>query len=112
MKQKSFDAVNINIQNDIKQANNKKINEIYKKLRELLKEFDKDSMFKNAKDLVKRAVLFPDKRNLCLAILNDLFDSKDSLSEEQKQKLLKKLNELSDIHRTLGEDIIRFLGLM
>lgn len=112
MKQKSFDAVGINIQNDIKQANNKKISEIYKKLKELLKEFDKDSVFKNAKDLIKRALLFADKRRLCLLILQDIFDSKDSLSDDQKQRLLKKLNEIADIHRTLGEDIIRFLGLM
>ena len=112
MKQKSFDAVSINIQNDINQANNKKINEIYKKLKELLREFDNDTLFKNAKDLVKRTIIFVDRRKLCLEILNDIFDSKDSLSEEQKQKLLKKLNEISDIYRTLGEDIIRFLGLM
>ena len=112
MKQKSFDAVNINIQDDINRASNKEIGEIYKGLKELLKEFDKDSIFKNAKDLIKRAIIFIDKRKICLLILQDIFDSMDKLTTEQRNRLLKKLNHISDIHRTLGEDIIRFLGFV
>ena len=110
MKPKTYEAVNINIQNDIKQANYKKICEIYNKLKELLKDFDNDPILKDAKDFVKR--LFVDKRNGCLLILEDIFESKDKLTENQKKILLKRLNEISDIHRTLGEDALRFLGLM
>lgn len=108
--QKSFEAVNINIQNDIKRANKKELNEIYNVLKQLLSDFDNDTFFKNAKDYLKK--LFSDKRKACLFILNDLFDSKDSLNQQQKDSLLIKLNKLSDIHRGFIEDAIRFLGLM
>ena len=80
---KSFEAVDINIQNDIKHASNKKINEIYNELKQALKLFDKDPFFKNAKDYFKR--LFADKRRACLLFLNDLYDSKDKLTDEQRE---------------------------
>lgn len=107
---KSFEAVDINIQNDIKHASNKKINEIYNELKQALKLFDKDPFFKNAKDYFKG--LFANKRRACLLFLNDLYDSKDKLTDEQREQLRQRLNKIADIYRTLGEDIIRFLGYM
>lgn len=107
---KTFEAVDINIQKDIKQANNKKINEIYKELKAALKIFDKDPFFNDVKDYCKR--LLVDRRKACLFILNDLYDSKDRLSDEQREQLRQRLNKIADIYRTLGEDIIRFLGYM
>ena len=107
---KSFEAVDINIQNDIKRSNNKKINAIYNELKQALKLFDKDPFFKDVKDYFKR--LFVDKRTACLLFLNDLYDSKDRLTDEQKEQLRLRLNKIADIYRTLGEDIIRFLGYM
>ena len=107
---KDFKAVDINIRNDLKRATNKEIDKIYKELKALLSIFDRDSFFKNSFDYFRR--IFCDKRRACLLFLNDLFDSKDKLTNEERNMLLQKLNIICDIHRSLGEDILRFLGFM
>lgn len=107
---KDFKAVNINIRNDLKRATNKEVDRIYKELKSLLSNFDRDSFFKNSIDYFRR--FFCDKRHACLLFLNDLFDSKDKLTNNEKELLLQKLNIICDIHRSLGEDILRFLGFM
>lgn len=110
MKDKSFDALKENISEDLKQASKKEIDEIYKNLELCLKKFDKDKTLKNIKDFFVK--LFKSKKDKCILLINDIVDSRDKLSPEEKEELRKCFLNISNIHRTFLEDIQALFGAL
>lgn len=107
---KDLDFLIQNIKEDIKKASDKQIDSIYETLKKALDKFDRDSYFKNFLDSIKR--LFKTKRQKCLLLINDICDSKHKLNENEKELLRKELLDISNIHRTLIENIISLLGAL
>lgn len=103
MKDASFEATKKNIIDDINSCSTKELNKIYQSLKTILKEFDKDSFFKDSKDFFK--FFFKDKKSKCLFFIEDICDSRDRLSAEMKEKLRKEFLKVSNIHRTFLENI-------
>ena len=50
------------------------------------------------------------KRSKCIQFVDDIFDSKNRLLKEEKDRLRKALLDISNIHRTFIENIIALLG--
>lgn len=105
---KSIEEIKKNLVKDIKDANSSEIDKIYNTLKEILSSFDRDGLLKNLCDFCKG--ILKTKRNKCLQFVNDIFDSKDKLSQDEKEKLRKALLDVSNIHRNFIENIIALLG--
>lgn len=111
MKETDFDSLKTNILKDIDQATKSNIEDIYKALVTTLKKYDRDSPLKNAKDYI--ILLFKgDKRAKCKYIISDIVDSKDSLSNEEKEALRKSFLDISNIHRTFLENVQALLDAL
>lgn len=109
---KEFDTESLvaNITEDLKKAKSSDIDKIYEALKKALVKFDKDTNIKNLLDSLKG--LFKSKREKCILFLKDLMDSKDKLTNEKKESLRKELLDISNIHRTLLENIRSLLGAL
>lgn len=107
---KDLNYLKENIKNDIKQASNKQIDVIYEALKTALKKFDRDELRKNIVDFFK--LIFATKRQKCLLFLEDITDSEYKLTDVEKELLRKELLDISNIHRTLIENIISLLGAL
>lgn len=105
---KTIEEIKENLQQDIDKASSKELDKIYSSLKDVLKSFDRDSSLKNIYDCFKS--IFKTKKTKCLQFVNDIFDSKDKLTKEEKDKLRKALLDISNIHRTFIENIIALLG--
>ena len=105
---KTIEEIKSNLHQDINNANSKEIDKIYFALKDVLKKFDRDSLVKNLGDFFKG--FLKSKRSKCIQFVNDIFDSKDRLSKEEKDGLRKALLDISNIHRTFIENIIELLG--
>jgi len=99
-----------NIIVDIEQANKNDIDQIYNALNKALHQFDKDSFAKNLIDSIKK--IFSTKRKKCKLIIIDIIESKDKLTAKEKQLLRNHLLDISNIHRTLIENIISILDAL
>lgn len=104
MKNTNLDSLVENIKKDISSCSQKELGQIYKAIKNALKKFDRDSILKNAKDFIKS--LFKNKRQKCLLFVEDIVDSKDKLTDEEKESLRKTFLDTSNIHRTFIENII------
>lgn len=105
---KTIQEIKENLQQDINKASSKELEKIYSSLKDVLKTFDRDSSLKNLCDFFKN--IFKTKKAKCIQFVNDIFDSKDKLTKEEKDKLRKALLDISNIHRTFIENIIALLG--
>lgn len=105
---KSIDEIKENLYKDIEKATSREIEKIYSALKEVLKEFDKDSNLKNLYDFFKS--IFKTKKAKCLQFVTDIFDSKEKLTVDESERLRKALLDISKIHRTIIENIIALLG--
>lgn len=104
---KSIEEIKNNLKEDIQKANDKEINLIFKELKKMLCNYDRDSLLKNISDIFNS--LFKSKRKKCELFLNDLFDSLDKLNTDEIEKFRKDLLSTSNIHRTFLEDLIALL---
>lgn len=111
MKAMDFESLKNNIIKDIDQATKSNVDEIYKALVASLKKYDRDGIFKNAKDHFLLLIKF-DKKAKCKFIIADIIDSKDALSSEEKEGLRKNFLEISNIYRTLLENIQALLDAL
>jgi len=111
MKSTDLESLKNNLLTDIDQATKSNIEDIYKALITSLNKYDKDGLLKNVKDHV---ILFftPDKRAKCKYIITDIIDSKESLSTDEKESLRKNFLDISNIHRTLLENIQALLDAL
>ena len=105
---KTIEEIKDNLQQDIDRATSKELEGIYTSLKDVLKNFDRDSSLKNLCDFFKN--IFKTKKAKCHQFVNDIFDSKDKLTQEEKNKLRKALLDVSNIHRIFIENIIALLG--
>ena len=105
---KTIEEIKANLYQDIDKANSKELEKIYSSLKNVLKTFDRDSSFKNLCDFFKSII--KTKKAKCLQFINDIYDSKDKLTNNEKNKLRKALLDISNIHRTFIENIISLLG--
>lgn len=105
---KSIEEIKENLYQDIDKATAKELEKIYSSLKDVLSNFDRDSSLKNLCDFFKS--IFKTKKAKCLQFINDIFDSKDKLTQEERDKLRKALLDISNIHRTFIENIIALLG--
>ena len=110
MKDTSLNALKDNILKDTESCSSKELNNIYNALKKTLKEFDRDSFFKNCIDFFKS--IFKTKKQKCIFFINDIVDSKDKLTNEEKEKLRKSFLDISNIHRTFIENIIALFGAL
>ena len=110
MKKTDEDSLIENISEDLKTANSKDVDKIYSALKDALKKFDRDSQFKDLIDFLKS--IFKTKREKCTLIINDLLESKNKLTNEEKEILRLHLLDISNIHRTLLEDIRALLSAL
>lgn len=110
MKDTSLNALKDNIIKDIESCSSKELNNIYDALKKTLKEFDRDSFFKNCKDFFKS--IFKTKKQKCIYFIDDIVDSKDKLTDDEKEKLRKSFLDISNIHRTFIENIIALFGAL
>ena len=110
MKQKNLETLKNNIIKDLNSCSSKTLDLIYKKLSIVLKKFDNDGVFKECKDFFKR--LFKNKKEKCLHFIEDLSDSQDKLTDDEKEKLRKELLEISNIYRTFWENFLALLEAM
>lgn len=104
MKDTSTEALVNNIKKDISSCSKKELNSIYDAIKSALKKFDRDNIFKNTRDFMKS--LLKNKKQRCLAFIEDIIDSKGKLNPEEKEDLRKTFLDISNIHRTFVEDII------
>lgn len=107
---KSIDEIRENICQDIKDASSKEIDQIYNSLKKVSKKFDRDSAIKNLFDGLRG--IFRSKKDMCLLFVNDIFDSAEKLSADEKNQLRKALLDISNIYRTVIENIIALLGAL
>lgn len=107
---KNLDELQQNIIEDIKNCPDRVVENVYKALKKALKQFDKDSFFKNLKDFFN--AIFKTRREKCLLILNDIMDSREKLTDKEKELLRKEFLEISNIYRSLIENIIALLGAL
>ena len=105
---KNVDELRENICQDIRDASYKEIDQIYNSLKDVSKKFDRDSILKNLFDGLRG--IFRSKKDRCLLFVNDIFDSAENLSADEKNQLRKALLDISNIHRTVIENIIALLG--
>lgn len=105
---KSLEELKNNINKDINQASSREIDEIYYSLKSVAKRFDRDSNLKNLFDVFK--IIFKTKRDKCISFVDDIFDSIGKLSTDEKNNLRKALLDISNIHRSIIENIIALLG--
>lgn len=102
-KEKDFDSLKENILKDIKEAKNREIDEIFKRMHSCLKRFDRDDIRKEILDFFKR--IFKGKREKCALFVEDICDSRDKLTENEKEILRKEFLDISNIHRTFLENL-------
>ena len=105
---KTMEKIKANLHQDIDKATTKELEKIYSSLKNVLETFHRDSSLKNLCDLFEN--IFRSKKAKCLQFVNDIYDSKDKLTNEEKDKLRKALLDISNIHRTFIENIISLLG--
>lgn len=104
MKNTNLDSLVENVKKDISSCSQKELDQIYKAIKNALKKFDRDNNFKNSRDFMKS--LFKTKRQKCLLFVEDIVDSKDKLTCEERESLRKTFLDISNIHRTFVEDLI------
>lgn len=104
MKNTDLDCLVENVKKDISSCSQKELDQIYKAIKNALKKFDRDKIFKNTKDFIKS--LFKTKKQKCLLFVEDIVDSKDKLTDEEKESLRKTFLDISNIHRTFIENLI------
>jgi hypothetical protein len=105
-----FETLKQNILKDIDEASGKDINDIYSALRKALAKFDRDSLLKNLFDLFLS--ILKTKRQKCKLLVNDIVDSRSKLSVSEKELLRKEFLDISNIHRTLIENIRALLDAL
>lgn len=105
-----FETLKQNIMKDIDDASGKDISEIYVALTKTLEKFDRDSCLKDIIDLFRS--IFKTKRQKCKLFVSDIVDSRDKLSNTEKEALRKEFLDISNIHRTLIEDIRALLDAL
>jgi hypothetical protein len=110
MKKYDTDSLVINIKEDIKNAKSGDIDKIYKAFKGALEQFDRDTNVKNLFDFFKG--FFKSRREKCILFINDLMDSKDKLTDKEKESLRKELLDISNIHRTLLENLQSLFGAL
>ena len=110
MKDTSFETLKNNIIEDINKCSNKELKKIYDAIRKALKEFDKDSFLKNCKDFFNN--ILKSKQQKCILFINDIVDSRDKLTAEEKEKLRIAFLDISNIHRTFIENLIALIGAL
>ena len=103
MKKTDFNSLIENIKEDLNKCNNKELEKIFSAIKLCLKSFDRDFIMKNVKDFFKS--FFKSKKDKCLFFIEDIVDSKDKLSCEEKECLRRNLLEISNIERTFLEDL-------
>ena len=105
---KTIEGIKQNILEDIRKTDNRKIEEIYASLKKTLNKFDRDFLGKNVKDFLR--AIFKTKRERCIQFVEDLFDSQSQLTSQEKNDLRRALLDISNIHRSIIENIIALLG--
>lgn len=106
-KAKDFDSLKENVLADINSCSSKELNKIYTALKKTVFEFDRDVFGKQIRDFFKS--VFKSKKDKCVFFVEDICDSKDKLSSEEKETLRKMFLDISNIHRTFLEDLIALL---
>lgn len=107
---KNLDWLITNIREDLKKASNREIKDIYNSLKKLLNKYDNDTFIKNIKDFLKKVL--KSKREKCSLFFEDIIEGIDSMSDKTKQELKKDLLDLSNIHRTIFEDLAALIGAL
>ncbi len=108
MKEKSYESLKKNLIDDLSNCSRKELDLIYKMLKECLKKFDRDGIFKNCRDFFK--LIFKNKKEKCLYFINDVEDSKDKLTDTEKEELRKYFLSISNVHRTFLENLQALFG--
>lgn len=104
MRDTSIDALVNNIKKDINSCSKKELDSIYNAIKIALKKFDRDNIFKNSIDFIKS--ILKNKKQKCIFFIEDIIDSKDKLTDKEKEDLRKVFLDISNIHRTFIEDIM------
>ena len=107
---KSIEEIKENIYQDIRSASSKEIDKIYCALKEVSTKFDRDSTLKNLFDVLKG--IFKSKKDKCLLFVDDIFDGAEKLTADEKNQLRRALLDVSNIHRSVIENIIALLGAL
>ena len=110
MKDKSFEALKENVIKDINECNTRQLNKIYKSLRKVLFQFDRDTIWKNVKDFFKS--VRKGKKEKCIFFIDDICDSSEKLTANEKEELRKQFLDISNIHRTFLEDLQALLNAL
>jgi hypothetical protein len=105
-----FDTLKKNILKDIDEASGNDINEIYSALSKAIAKFDRDSILKDFIDLFRS--ILKTKRQKCKLFINDIVDSSSKLTTNEKELLRLEFLDISNIHRTLLENIRSLLDAL
>lgn len=107
MKKTDFESLKSNIYEDLEKCSNRELKEIYSTMKECLKIFDRDELSKNIIDFFK--IVFKTKKEKCKYFIEDIVESKDKLTDAEKEQLRKMFLDISNIKRTFKENIISLL---
>lgn len=110
MSNTDFESLKTNILKDIDEAKSSDVSKIYSALVSALRKFDRDSALKNLFDFLTG--LLKTKRQKCKLIVSDIIDSRSKLTSDEKELLRKEFLDISNIHRTLLEDIRALLDAL
>jgi hypothetical protein len=110
MKNTDFENLKQNIFKDIDDASNKDINEIYSLLSKALDKFDRDSKLKDFFDLFHS--ILKTKRQKSKLFIHDIVESSSKLTSNEKELLRLEFLRISNIHRTLIENIRSLLDAL
>jgi hypothetical protein len=110
MKNTDFENLKQNIFKDIDDASNKDINEIYSLLSKALDKFDRDSKLKDFFDLFRS--ILKTKRQKSKLFIHDIVESSSKLTSNEKEILRLEFLRISNIHRTLIENIRSLLDAL
>lgn len=110
MVSKDFESLKENVIKDISECNKKELNKIYDCLKKAVKNFDRDSIWKNIKDCFHS--INKNKKEKCIFFINDLCDSRSKLSSEEKEQLRREFLKISEIHMTFLENIRALFGAL
>lgn len=106
-KEKDFESLKEDIVSDINSCTDGELNKIYTALKKVLKIFDRDPFLKQLRDFFK--LITKSRKEKCLFFVEDICDSKDKLTPNEKESLRKAFLDISNIHRTFFEDLVALL---
>lgn len=109
MKDKTYETLKSNIIEDLSQCSRKEIDSIYQMLKDCIKKFDRDDLFKNCRDFFK--LIFKSRKDKCLFFINDIEDSREKLTSIEKEELRKYFLNVSNVHRTFLENVQALFGV-